>query len=128
MEVETGSFNSRRGGIMSDPGGDSSWVSTVYSAAVSLGAVALGTLIRYSHAARRHGTDIPWARLKYEGFAVVGLSIIAGPVSEYVHSTFGVTQGVTATTCIILGYLGPAVFDKFGNILEKKDGKDGKDD
>lgn len=108
---------------MSDPG-QSDLFATIYASAVSLGAVALGTLIRYSHAARRNGTGIPWGRLKYEGFAVVGLAIVAGPVSEYVHSTFGVTQGVTATTCIILGYLGPAVFDRFGSLLEKKDDKD----
>lgn len=110
---------------MSDPIGPTpDWLNTVYASAVSLGAVALGTMIRYSHAARRHGTKIQWGRLKYEGFAVVGLAIVAGPVSEYVHTTFGVTQGVTATTCIILGYLGPTVFDRFGGLLEKKGDKD----
>lgn len=108
---------------MSDPA-QSDLFATIYASIISLAAVTLGTLIRYSHAARRDGTNIPWGRFKYEGFAVVGLAIVAGPVSEYVHTTFGVTQGVTATTCIILGYLGPAVFDRLGGLLEKKDSKD----
>lgn len=106
---------------MADP---TDWLATVYASAVSLGGVALGTLIRYSHAARRHGTKIDWSRLRYEGFAVVGLAIIAGPLSEYVRTAFGVSQGVSAATCITLGYLGPKIFDILGGLLEKGDGKD----
>ena len=103
---------------------DSDWLTTIYATAVSLGSVALGTLIRYSHEARRKGTNLPWGRLKYEGPAIIGLTIIAGPLSEYVHSTFGVSQGVVAATCVTLGYLGPAVFDRIGRLLENGGGKD----
>lgn len=104
----------------------SEWVNVIYASALSLAAVALGTLIRYSHTARRHGTKIDWTRLKYEGPAVIGLAIVAGPLSEYIHTTFGVSQGVLYATCVTLGYAGPRVFDFLGEIMEKK--KDDKND
>lgn len=107
---------------MEDPASDL-W-NTVYATAASLASVTLGVLIRYSHKARRTGTKIDWKRLRYEVPTILGLAIIAGPLSEYVRASFGVNQGVTAATCICCGYLGTRVLDIVGSWLEKPGDKD----
>ena len=99
-------------------------VDWLLATAISLGAVSLGTLIRYSHAARRAGTKIDWKRLRYEAPTIIGLTIVAAPLSQYLKATFNVDQGVTAATCVSLGYLGTRIFDYFSKIMEKGDGKD----
>lgn len=93
--------------------------------AISAGAVSLGTLIRYSHAARRAGTKIDWGRLfRYEIWTILGLTVIAVPVSQYLQATFEVEHGITAATCVSLGYLGTRVFDFFSKWMEAAGEKD----
>ena len=99
---------------------DNGWISFAITTATSMGAVALGTLIRYFHQARHKGTKVQWARLKYEAPTVVGLTIVAVPVARYLSKTFAVEEGVLAATCLCLGYVGTRILDLFPQFLEKE--------
>ena len=103
---------------MNENSGD--WLPTIYATAISLASVALGTVIRYFHQARRNRTKIDFRRLAYEVPTIIGLTIVAVPVSEYVRTTFAVEQGVMATTCLCLGYIGTRILDVFAKFLEEK--------
>lgn len=94
------------------------WQATIWAALISLAAAALGVLIRYAHIAQQD--EINWWKLRLEVPTVVGMAIIAVPVSEYLTSTFGIHQGVVAAVCVCLGYLGPSSLMLLGSWLTGK--------
>lgn len=87
------------------------WLGTLYAGAISLAAVTLGVVARYTHKARRTATKIDWRRMRYEAPTIVGLTLVTGPTAAYLSAAFAVNEGVTAATAFCLGYLGTRVLD-----------------
>lgn len=99
------------------------WLATILAAAISLGSAGLGVVIRYAHIAQRATVD--WSKLKYEIPTVIGMALVAVPISEYITSAFAVNHGVISAVCVLLGYLGPSAFGLLGSWITKGKNDDG---
>lgn len=95
------------------------WKDTILGGLMSLGAAALGVLMRYFHEASLNRSSVDWGRLYYEGPTVLGMTVIAIPVSDYLATHYGVSHGVVAAVCLFSGYIGTRLLDLVADLIER---------
>jgi UDP-N-acetylmuramyl pentapeptide phosphotransferase/UDP-N-acetylglucosamine-1-phosphate transferase len=106
------------------------WKESILGVLLALGAAALGVLMRYAHEANINRSKIEWSRLLYEIPTIVGMTIVAVPISDYLATNYGVSHGVVAAVCLFSGYIGTRLLDLVADLIDhfaqSRDKTDGK--